>query len=96
MNDPLSVVESLRDFYVRYCETPFAIRDPAVAAEPHQLLLEDKTIAREPWLEPLGEIEVMSVNRGPAGAADSADVLIVGGPTHMHGLATSMSRKQAA
>jgi hypothetical protein len=95
MNDPLSVVESLRDLRP-LLRNPFAIRDPAVAAERHQLLLEDKTIAREPWLEPLGEIEVMSVNRGPAGAADSADVLIVGGPTHMHGLATSMSRKQAA
>jgi hypothetical protein len=47
-------------------------------------------------LEPLGEVEVVSVNQGDAGAADSADVLVVGGPTHMHGLATSMSRRQAA
>jgi hypothetical protein len=47
-------------------------------------------------LEPLGEVEVMSVNHGDAGVADAADALIVGGPTHMHGLATSMSRKQAA
>ena len=47
-------------------------------------------------LEPLGEVEVISVNHGEAGAADAADVLIAGGPTHMHGLATSMSRKQAA
>jgi len=47
-------------------------------------------------LEPLGEVEILSVNDGDAGAADSADALIVGGPTHMHGLATSMSRKQAA
>jgi Flavodoxin domain len=47
-------------------------------------------------LEPLGEVQVISVNHGESGAADSADVLIVGGPTHMHGLATSMSRRQAA
>ena len=47
-------------------------------------------------LESLGEVKVLSVNHGDAGAADGADVLIVGGPTHMHGLATSMSRKQAA
>jgi hypothetical protein len=47
-------------------------------------------------LEPLGEVEVVSVNTGDASAADGADALIVGGPTHMHGLATSMSRKQAA
>lgn len=47
-------------------------------------------------LEPLGEVEVISVNQADAGAADGAEALIVGGPTHMHGLATSMSRKQAA
>ena len=47
-------------------------------------------------LEPLGEVELVSVNDEDAGVADGADALIVGGPTHMHGLATSMSRKQAA
>jgi hypothetical protein len=47
-------------------------------------------------LERLVEVEVTSVNHGDASAADDADALIVGGPTHMHGLATSMSRKQAA
>jgi hypothetical protein len=47
-------------------------------------------------LEPLGEVGVVSVNHGDGGAADGADALIIGGPTHMHGLATSMSRKQAA
>jgi hypothetical protein len=47
-------------------------------------------------LEPLAEVEVISVNHGDASAADRADALIVGGPTHMHGLATSMSRRQAA
>ena len=46
-------------------------------------------------LAPLGDVEVLSVNDGDPSAADGADVLIVGGPTHMHGLATSMSRKQA-
>ncbi|HEY7257009.1 MAG TPA: flavodoxin domain-containing protein [Solirubrobacterales bacterium] len=47
-------------------------------------------------LESLGEVELVAVNRGDAGPADDADALIVGGPTHMHGLATSMSRKGAA
>ena len=47
-------------------------------------------------LRPLGEVQVVSVNHGDTGAADGADVLIVGGPTHMHGLATSTSRRQAA
>jgi hypothetical protein len=44
-------------------------------------------------LAPLGEVEVISVNHGENGAVDEADVLIVGGPTHIHGLATEMSRK---
>jgi hypothetical protein len=47
-------------------------------------------------LEPLGEVAVISVNHEDSGGADGADLLVVGGPTHMHGLATSMSRKQAA
>jgi hypothetical protein len=44
----------------------------------------------------LGNAEVLAVNDGDASAADDADVLIAGGPTHMHGLATTMSRKGAA
>lgn len=47
-------------------------------------------------LEPLGEVDLVSVNHGDDGSVDTADALIVGGPTHMHGLATSASRKQAA
>jgi Flavodoxin len=41
----------------------------------------------------LGEAEVLAVNDGEASTADDADVLIAGGPTHMHGMATTMSRK---
>lgn len=45
--------------------------------------------------EGLGGATVLSVHdAGPA--ADAADLLIVGGPTHMHGLATRRSRKMAA
>ena len=44
----------------------------------------------------LGKADVVSVNDGDSSAADDADALVVGGPTHMHGLATSMSRKGAA
>ncbi len=43
--------------------------------------------------EGLGKAEVLAVNDGDASAADDADVVIAGGPTHMHGLATAMSRK---
>jgi multimeric flavodoxin WrbA len=47
-------------------------------------------------LKPLGDADLVSVNAGDSSAADDADVLVVGGPTHMHGLTTSMSRKAAA
>jgi Flavodoxin domain len=46
-------------------------------------------------LKALGDIQVVSVHDGGEGAED-ADVLVVGGPTHMHGMTTSMSRKAAA
>ena len=47
-------------------------------------------------LKPLGEAQVVSVHDGDEGVADDADLLVVGGPTHMHGMTTSMSRKAAA
>jgi hypothetical protein len=47
-------------------------------------------------LSPLGDVEVVSHHElDPAAAAD-ADLVVVGAPTHMHGLPTSMSRKMAA
>lgn len=53
MNDALAIFENLRDYYIRYYETPFSVRDEGVERERHDLLLEDKTISREPWLEPI-------------------------------------------
>jgi Lhr-like helicase len=53
MSDALSIFKSLRDYYVRYYETPFAVRDPAVERERRELLLQDRAIAREPWIEPI-------------------------------------------
>ncbi len=44
----------------------------------------------------LGKAEVLAVNDGDPAAADDADLLVVGGPTHMHGMATTMSRKGTA
>lgn len=43
--------------------------------------------------EGLDKAEVLPVNAGDASAADEADVVVAGGPTHMHGMATTMSRK---
>ena len=47
-------------------------------------------------LKPLGEVQIVSVHDGVKGVAEDADLLVVGGPTHMHGMTTSMSRKAAA
>lgn len=44
--------------------------------------------------EGLGEAEVVAVNEA-AGRAEHAELLVVGGPTHMHGLATTRSRQMA-
>lgn len=53
MTDPLTIFENLRDYYVRYYETPFAVRDEAVERERRELLLDPGAIAQEPWLEPV-------------------------------------------
>jgi flavodoxin-like protein len=47
-------------------------------------------------LEDLGEVQVVSVNDPETGVATDADFLVVGGPTHIHGIATEMSRKGVA
>lgn len=43
----------------------------------------------------LGGAAVVAVHEA-AGRTDAAELLVVGGPTHMHGLATSLSRRMAA
>jgi hypothetical protein len=42
------------------------------------------------------EIEVLSVDEAAARGQVEADLVVAGGPTHMHGMASSMSRKMAA
>src|SRR5262245_2707167 len=44
----------------------------------------------------LGDVTVRSHDQLDAGELAAADVLVVGAPTHMHGLPTSLSRKMAA
>jgi hypothetical protein len=46
-------------------------------------------------LASLGSVEVQSVYDTDDSGADSADLLVVGGPTHMHGMTSSFSRKAA-
>jgi hypothetical protein len=48
----------------------------------------------EAIVEGLGGAQVLRVNDAPA-KLESADLTVVGGPTHMHGLASSHSRRMA-
>lgn len=53
MRDPLAIFDSLREYYLRYYETPFSIRDERISAERHELLETEGEVYREPWLEVL-------------------------------------------
>jgi Flavodoxin domain len=46
-------------------------------------------------LQPLGDVRISPVHEAASALVEDADVLVVGGPTHMHGLATSQSRRLA-
>ena len=51
MNDPFEVFERLRDFFIMYYESPFALRHDVLAAERRQLLEAEGRIYREPYIE---------------------------------------------
>jgi ATP-dependent helicase YprA (DUF1998 family) len=53
VSDALTIFDDLLDQYLRYYETPFAVRNAAVQAERHQLLRQEGVIHREPWIEPV-------------------------------------------
>jgi len=53
MNDPYGVFERLLDFFIRYYESPFALRHEQLAAERRQLLESEGRIYREPYIEPV-------------------------------------------
>lgn len=46
-------------------------------------------------LAPVGEVEVVPVDRATDASLAGVDLLVVGGPTHVHGMSTAMSRKGA-
>lgn len=46
-------------------------------------------------LAPVGEVEVVPVERADAAMLDGAQLVVVGGPTHVHGMSTKMSRQGA-
>ena len=46
-------------------------------------------------LAPVGEVEVVPVERADAALLGSAQLVVVGGPTHIHGMSTKLSRQGA-
>ncbi len=57
MLDAMSIFDSLLSDYVRYYETPFALRDEDLARERRRLLEREGVIHRRPWLEPVARYE---------------------------------------
>lgn len=53
MTDAMGLSDSLRDYYIRYYETPFAVSDEGVSRERRALLEAEGAVFREPYLEPL-------------------------------------------
>jgi ATP-dependent helicase YprA (DUF1998 family) len=51
---PLEAFEEMRAAYMRYYNTPFALRDPLVQRERDALIDFDGGVWREPWIESLG------------------------------------------
>ena len=46
-------------------------------------------------LAPVGEVEVVPVEGATEAVLAAADLVVVGGPTHVHGMSTKMSRRGA-
>ncbi|MFY7926113.1 MAG: DEAD/DEAH box helicase [Aquidulcibacter sp.] len=49
--NPVSVIEYIREAYLRYYDSAFWMRDPAIMEERRKILLTDGVMAREPLLE---------------------------------------------
>ncbi|MDH3754999.1 MAG: flavodoxin domain-containing protein [Acidimicrobiia bacterium] len=47
-------------------------------------------------LEPLGSVRLGTTEQVPMDAVDEADLVVVGGPTHVHGMSSAASRRAAA
>jgi ATP-dependent helicase YprA (DUF1998 family) len=68
--DVFSVFDALRDYFFRYYDTPFALREVGIQHERRALLDNDGVSWREPWIELLKDYEVTGM--GAAAAITSA------------------------
>ena len=55
MNNPIALFDSIRDMYLRYLDSPFDLRYPALVSERRALLEIDGRIYREPLIEPVAQ-----------------------------------------
>ena len=53
MNDPFRIFNQLREAYLRYLDSPFRLRYPALMQERRSLLDRDRQLYREPLYEPI-------------------------------------------
>src|SRR5262249_33703922 len=53
MNNPIGLFDQLRQMYLRYLESPFDLRYPALRADRRALLDTNGRIYREPFIEPI-------------------------------------------
>jgi DEAD/DEAH box helicase domain-containing protein len=53
VNDPFRTFDELRQTYLRYLDSPFWLRYPALVEERRQLLDQDRQLYREPLFEPV-------------------------------------------
>lgn len=53
MNNPFTLFENMRDMYLRYLDSPFALRYQELQRERRALLDNDRRIYREPLIEPI-------------------------------------------
>ncbi|MGO9930429.1 MAG: DEAD/DEAH box helicase [Steroidobacteraceae bacterium] len=58
MNDPFYIFGELRNAYLRYLDSPFRLRYPALMQERRSLLDQDRQLYREPLIEPLVPYEL--------------------------------------
>lgn len=68
MNNPFQVFEDIRRAYLRYMDSPFRLRYPALLDERRTLLDQDRQLYRTPLLEPIAPYESSGHDIGGATA----------------------------
>lgn len=90
MNNPLALFQNLRQMYLRYINSPFALRYDELSREREQMLDRDGFIWREPLIEPVPAYRkcgqdfrrmlhgLVDANWGAAAAEEVADFIYCG------------------